>query len=64
MKFLTLRLMLCDTFKHFDYIKIENRQALVDIFINNVVYYGDIKGKVRYNVTDFLRVCFTNKWWR
>ena len=40
-------------FKHLDYTKTENRQALIDTFVNKVFYYGDKKGKVRYNVTDF-----------
>lgn len=40
-------------FKHLDYSKTENRQALIDTFVNKVIYYGDKKGKVRYNVTDF-----------
>ena len=39
--------------KHLDYTKTENRQALIDTFVNKVFYYGDKKGKVRYNVTDF-----------
>ena len=40
-------------FKHLDYSKTENRQALIDTLVNKVIYYGDKKGKVRYNVTDF-----------
>lgn len=40
-------------FKHLDYTKTENRQALIDTFVNKVFYYGHKKGKVRYNVTDF-----------
>ena len=40
-------------FKHLDYTKSENRQALIDTFVNKVIYYGNKKGKVRYNVTDF-----------
>lgn len=40
-------------FKHLDYTKTENRQALIDTFVNRVTYLGGKKGKVRYNVTDF-----------
>lgn len=40
-------------FKHLDYTKTENKQALIDTFVNKVIYYGNKKGKVRYNVTDF-----------
>ena len=40
-------------FKHLDYTKTENRQALINTFVNRVTYLGNKKGKVRYNVTDF-----------
>ena len=33
--------------------KTENKQALIDTFVNEVIYYGNKKGKVLYNVTDF-----------
>lgn len=39
-------------FKHLDYTKMENRQALIDTFVNRVTYVGNKKGKIRYNVTD------------
>ena len=40
-------------FKHLDYTKTENKQALIDTFVNKVIYYGNKKEKDRYNVTDF-----------
>ena len=41
-------------FKQLDYIyETENKQALIDTFVNKVIYYGNKKGKVHYNVTDF-----------
>ncbi len=40
-------------FKHLDYTKTKNKQALIDTFVNKVICYGNKKGKVRYNVTDF-----------
>ena len=40
-------------FKHLDYTKSKNKQALIDTFINKIVYYRNKKGKVCYNVTDF-----------
>lgn len=45
-------------FKHLDYTKTENRQALVDTFVNRVTYLGGKKGKIRYNVTDFSSCSF------
>ena len=40
-------------FKHKDYTKTANRQALVETFVNKVWLLDDDKAKVRYNVTDF-----------
>lgn len=45
-------------FKHLDYTETENRQALIDTFVNRVTYLGGKKGKVRYNVTDFSKGSF------
>lgn len=45
-------------FKHLDYTVTKNRQALIDTFVNRVVYLGGKKIKARYNVTDFLSGSF------
>lgn len=35
-------------FKHLDYTKAENRQTLIDTFVNRVTYLGGKKGKICY----------------
>ena len=48
-------------FKDLDYSLVENRQALIDTFVERVTLYEDGNAKIRYKVTDFAKGSFLER---